>query len=254
MVTFQAMQADTTLPDTSAVLNTFAQMGQNSRYGWLTGIEDNLANEQYDNARVQLAQDIDALATTATDPATGVIMADGTDADAVVSNYITYYNLYLKYVTDTLTTGDTATIGALANLCPSLYGAVVHNACNLYNVLMNQYITYIDDCMPPTLGERKRHTGTGNNGSNGADILAGKQSYRLYPNPSHGTINIVQHMTDPLPVNAEIVDALGQTIYKTDLMFQGRFIQIHTDVPPGIYVLHLTDSNGKIFILKFTIE
>ena len=254
MITFQAMQADTTMPDTSALLNAFEQMGQNSRYGWLTAIEDNLANEQYDKARAQLAQDIDALATTATDPVTGVIMADGTDADAVVSNYINYYNLYLKYVTDTLTAKDTAAIGAIANLCPNLYGAVVHNARSLYNVLTNQYITYIDDCMPPALSERKRHTGPGNNGSNSDDILAGKQSYRLYPNPSHGNINIVQHINDPLPVSAEIVDAIGQTIYKADLMFQGRFIQMHTEVPPGIYVLHLTDSNGKIFILKFTIE
>jgi hypothetical protein len=81
------------------------------------------------------------------------------------------------------------------------------------------------------------------------------QQYNLQPNPNDGQITLRQLMPDSQPVQAKIWNASGMAIYKEELLFMGGIDQLHIiNAVPGLYLLQLTDSNGKVFTLKFVIQ
>jgi len=184
------------------------------------------------------------------DAVTGAVMADGPDANEVVHHYKRYYHLLIKYRRDTLTTADSAEVATLANMCPYVDGTVVYKARGLYNRIY-PIRTFSDlgceDSDPETPESRKSNT-------SGSDV-ATEQGYMLYPNPSDGNIMLQQKVPDNNPVRAEVYNATGASVYKGVFQFSGGLTSftMHNKIP-GVYVLHLTDSNANEFILKFTIE
>ena len=56
-------------------------------------------------------------------------------------------------------------------------------------------------------------------------------------------------------MNAEIFNAIGVSVYKNNLLFSSGTDQIRlVNVVPGLYLLKLTDSEGRKFIFKFVEE
>ncbi len=54
---------------------------------------------------------------------------------------------------------------------------------------------------------------------------------------------------------AQIWNASGMNIFKDKLLFTNCMDQLHLiNAIPGLYILQLTDGNGKVFNLKFVIE
>jgi hypothetical protein len=81
------------------------------------------------------------------------------------------------------------------------------------------------------------------------------QQYELYPNPTHGLISLQQMVADKNSVNAEIWNAIGVSIYKNDILFNNGTNQIRlANISPGLYLMKLTDSDGRRFIFKFVEE
>ena len=84
---------------------------------------------------------------------------------------------------------------------------------------------------------------------------SGSQKYQLFPNPNDGNFIISQLVPDYQPVQGEIWDAIGKSVYKGDLIFNGGIDNLHlVNYAPGLYLLKLYDSNGRIFSFKFVKE
>ena len=80
-------------------------------------------------------------------------------------------------------------------------------------------------------------------------------NYRLYPNPSDGNITLEQVIPDNTPVTALLYNALGMVESRTTLKFANGtdHMSIH-NAAPGVYLLQLTDDDGKQYSLKFVIQ
>jgi hypothetical protein len=254
---WKTMLADTTLQDSSSVLHVFDSMAAKSRYAYITDMATQISLGNFDSVTIMLGYNIDSMANIDTDAATGARLADNIGADNIVLNYQNFYGLYIKYV-DTLLTGtDSLSILALAQLCPQRNGTVVYQARALYSFIYNDLSMFNDDsCLdvdPTYIADR--HSNPAHTGEGGITQVNSGQQYELYPNPSHGIISLLQSVADNLPVNAQIWNAVGEQVYKGDLLFNGGKDQIRlANVAPGVYLLKLTDSEGRRFIFKFVEE
>ncbi len=78
----------------------------------------------------------------------------------------------------------------------------------------------------------------------------------VYPNPNSGQFVIRQKIADDAPVIADVWDAVGRRVYSGRLQFNNSAssLNIGTVVPPGLYMLHLTDGKGRKFTFKFQIQ
>ena len=250
MSTYRLMTADTTL-DTNTVLSSFHAMANTSRYQYICNVETNVANAGYTNATALLGYPLSYMANADSDSTTGVVMADST-VDHVVSNYKLYYGLLVKYMTDTLSSADSASVVALANLCPYVDGSVVYQARALYSLIYNDLQTFADaGCGGGSNGMGDRLVA---NPSVGSDSMSG-QHYILYPNPSNGNVTLQQLVPDADPVNAEVLNATGTRVYAGRLYFEDGVAQFSMGAKaPGLYLLQLNDSKGRSFSLKFVIQ
>jgi len=83
----------------------------------------------------------------------------------------------------------------------------------------------------------------------------GTQQYKLFPNPNDGNMTIKQLIADAKPVDAEITDIVGRSIYKKKLLFNGNLANLQVENgSPGMYLLQLTDSEKRIFKFKFVVS
>jgi uncharacterized protein YjdB len=255
---WNSMQVDTTITDSSTVLHVFDSIAESgSRYAYLTDIATQIELGNFDSATTMLGYNIDSMANTDTDVVTGVRMADNTDADNIVINYQNFFGLYIKYMDTLLTSTDSLSILALAQLCPERNGTVVYQARALYSFIYNDLSMFNDDsCITAdTSYIAERHSKPTVPGDSSITQVNAGQQYKLYPNPSHGLITVLQNVPDKLPVHAEIWNGWGMSIYKSDLLFNGSIDQIRlANVTPGLYLLKLTDSEGRKFIFKFVEE
>jgi hypothetical protein len=81
------------------------------------------------------------------------------------------------------------------------------------------------------------------------------QQYALSPNPNNGSFKLMQASADGLPVRLEVLNTVGQSVYESQLVFVGRISKVSlVDVPPGIYLISLTDTEGRNFKFKFVVQ
>ena len=58
-----------------------------------------------------------------------------------------------------------------------------------------------------------------------------------------------------LPVTVQIWDVMGKQFYNAQTNFAGNTAAIHlNNIPPGLYILKITDSKGGIFNYKFIVQ
>ena len=254
MQTWKTIRNDTTA-DTSAVLHTFKTMAANSRYKYLTDIEDNIMAGNYTAATSLLAAPIDTITNIDSDATTGVVMADAVAANNVVNNHKIYYGLLIKYQTDTMTSADSAQLTVLANKCPFDDGMIVLQARTLYNLVNCSMDLFSDIGCDAESNDAERKSGTGQNLAVQPQAAAEGQQYSLYPNPNDGNITLLQLMPDNAPVRAEVYNATGSKVYSGSLLFAERFSKLAIGrVSPGLYLLKLVDSKERTFMFKFVIE
>ena len=179
-------------------------------------------------------------------------MADGMGADGIVNNYLSYFKLHIKYMQNNLNSDDSAQIMILANLCPLIDGAVEHEAKALHNVVFNKLGNFDDACGSDT-SMTYRYGKSGHNRNESLDFS--KQSYQLFPNPTNGFITLTQNLLDVSPVNIVVYNAQGEKIDDFSIQFLGYSYSLQLGkLPPGLYLIHLTNSVGNSYNLKFIIN
>jgi hypothetical protein len=188
----------------------------------------------------------------------GVVMADDTLADTVVLNYYKFYRVYLRYMAMSMSYSDSCELTALANLCPRRDGEIVYQARGLYRTVFNDPGDFVENCMDSAasspcdtcdwVGRHAQH------GGKGSLAKVAQQQYKLFPNPNEGSFTLQQLLNDDKPVTAEVNDALGRIVYKEVRTFNSNKMGLALgNAPPGLYLLRITDSAGKMFNFKFVI-
>ena len=213
-----------------------------------------LNNGNYDSVTTMLGYNIDSMANTGFDSLTQVAMADSIGADNIVQNYQSFFGLYMKYATASLSSDDSLSIFALAQLCPELNGTVVFQARALYSQMFNNLSMFNDDsCLDIDSNYiAGRHSNPIHGGEQSKIDI---QQYKLLPNPNDGNLTLYQLLEDNQPVKVEIWNALGICVYKNDLNFIGGADRLHlSNASPGLYLVRLTDNKGREFVLKFVLE
>jgi hypothetical protein len=250
---FTLMTMDSSVADSSATLAKFYAMAQNSRYPWLADIENAIITGNYANATSLLADDIHAHIDTATDSATGVVMVDGIEADNIVSNYINLYKIFLKYK-DTLMNGDDSLqVVAMANLCPNTDGNVVYQARSFYRTLFEDDTTVFND----NCGLDSEAMETSNRAAPTSPLAEanGNQAYKLFPNPNDGSFMLRQNIAEATLVSMTVKDVLGRSVFTQEVQFSNSTAQLHlSNLPAGVYLLQIADSNRKVSNFKFVIQ
>jgi len=261
---WEMLLQDSAMADTSAVLASFRAMARNSRFALFTKIDSNIAMFDTIDAQGILNNfSVDSMANAALDTTTGAQLADDTLADEIVVNYRQYFQLYLHYLEGVMSSTDSAQVSTLANLCPITGGGCVFRARALYDVIFDTLVFFPNNCNDSTSlfdSMAMRHSAPGissgtTKGDGGIIQIVGGQRYILFPNPNNGNFILKQGTTDTDPVLAEITDVLGRSMFKQTLGFTDAISQIQVrNVTPGLYLLQLTDSEGRMFKFKFVVE
>jgi hypothetical protein len=245
---WQAMLQDTTLPDSSDLLQEFMLMGANSRFKYLTDLENLLADENYDDAQHMLdvaAEEMPAASYQTGN--TGASIADVSDADGIIANYLHFYQLYMS-CKDSVAGNDSADLAALAGLCPYTNGAVIYQARALYSMRFSDPGFWNDDdCMPPMPEESPASVK-----SKQSDLYS--QAYTLYPNPTPGSFVLQQKISDDCAVTVKIFDVAGKQVYSGAPQFSSGKGKVDMgEAAVGLYLLQLTETNGAVYIIKFMV-
>jgi hypothetical protein len=82
------------------------------------------------------------------------------------------------------------------------------------------------------------------------DVKVPKQNYMLYPNPGTGDINIIQEHLDN-DTYIKIIDDEGRSLYNNSIKFNNKLGKLNMVLIPGIYMILITDSNGKLYSIKY---
>ncbi len=244
---YDAIIADSAIVDSSVILRQFKSMAASSRFELVNQIGNSINTADYATAITLLNYGVDTLANIGEDDSTGVKMADDTGADNVVLNYRQYYRLLLTYIQDTLSPTDSSLLAVLANKCPIVDGPVIYDARALYSSVFKN---------PPVFGEGECDAMSFTSGKEIRKQAANdRQAYNLYPNPNDGKITLLQKVADNDPVNVEVWNVVGKSIYKGKVDFSSGIakLDLHQNIP-GLYVIQLSDSAGNRFTLKFTIN
>jgi hypothetical protein len=255
---WEALQKDGTLADSSTILTAFSLMANNSRFSLFTKIETAIDTGDIATAQALLdAYGKDDLNNNQVDTTTGVQMADDTTADNIVINYRQFYQLYINYADSALSGSDSAAIETMAKLCPITNGAVVYKARALYDIVFDTLRFFQSNCGDDVVFDSSaaRH-GAPQLSQGGSIVQVGSgEKYTLYPNPNDGTFILHQSVADDNPVQVEVWDAVGRTIFKEEVGFvnSSSYMAIK-NVMPGLYLLQVTDNDGKKFKFKFAVE
>ena len=236
-------------------------MSAKSRFAYLSNIENSVVEGDFTKATALIGTPVLPLVSNGvySDSVTGVIIADDSTSDYIVNNYRMFYGVYMKYINGTLTCSDTSNLQYMAGLCPSIYGTVVYQSRALFTAVFGQLRVWNDDsCFfsPDTnyclCGRNGRSAKIVNNAATQSDEI---QQYQLTPNPNSGQFVLKQLTTDIAPVKIEIWNEIGQCIYQHQQVFENSLSDINIEYNlPGLYLLKLVDSRGRLFIIKFVVK
>jgi hypothetical protein len=173
-------------------------------------------------------------------------MKDGAEANNIVGTYVSLYNKYLNYMDSIMTGSDSAQVLAIANLCPLTEGNAVYQAQAFYRILFNDDTTqFSSSCDMDTSAK----------GVNPAISDTKSPSYKLYPNPNNGSFELQQVNRDTNPVTVVVKNVLGSVVYQKAVEFTSGAATLQlANLPSGVYLLQLTDSQQKSSNFKFVIQ
>ena len=180
-------------------------------------------------------------------------MDDGS-AGYVINNHFLFYNTYMNYVDGVMGWVDSVNLCYMAALCPSIYGTMVYKSRALFDELK----TWNDDncsAAPDTGYCVCRGGARAYKGTTGNSNVQPAQQYRLLPNPNSGSFELHQMFEDDGVAEVRVVNELGQTIFESGTIFTASVANVDVGHPvPGVYLLLLTDKNGKSYRVKFLIQ
>ncbi|NCX94843.1 MAG: T9SS C-terminal target domain-containing protein [Chitinophagia bacterium] len=243
---YQMLWANNSLLDSSRLLNQFfTEANRHSRYGWLHSIRQAIDTGNYTQAATLLSDSKNSYANTLVDTATGLDMADGTDANSVVDNYLTYLNVLLHYQTDEVTKQDSNNIKVLAYKCASVEGAVVYQAQALHDLVWHTNVIFpTGSCDSEALAA----------GKDSRKVAVKQADYTLYPNPNTGSFTVQTSTLNAL-LDITVTNQLGATVYHQEAkVTNGKTTVNLNQVAPDIYLVKIKDAAGNIHYLKALVK
>jgi|GEM_PF-2554856 len=257
---WQYANSDSAFVDSSAIIDTFLALAANSRFAYVSNIEDSILVGNYAVANLLISTPTPPLVGNGQwfDPITSVTIVDDSSSDYITNNYTMFYSTYMKYITGSMTCLDSVNLQYMANLCPSIYGTVVYQSRALFTIVFNQLRVWNDDscnvspentCQCGQNGRKSKIAGNTN-----TENFA-QQRYSLLPNPNNGNFVLKQYITDSKPATIEIWNAIGQTIYYKQIIFINNVYSINiAGIISGVYMLQIMDSSGHTFNFKFVVR
>ncbi len=134
----------------------------------------------------------------------------------------------------------------------------MYKARALYDMINDTLRLFPDNCdsiaFDSSYMMRKGNT---TNSINNGNKNTGKQKYTLLPNPNDGSFVLKQAIMDEQPVNIEIWDAVGRSVFKGQLQIADATVQIrmsNSQPVSGLYLLQITDSKGQQYRIKYVVR
>jgi len=247
---WRSVNMDSTLTDSSDVLQNFQSMSVGTRFDQMTSIEDNLVAGNLTTAVSLLTTTLPP--NTDSNTATGVKLADYSTADYIVGHYTGFYGSYVNYASGAMTSADSSNIAYLAGLCPLKHGEVVFKARAMYPAIFHDLPVWNDTCTLDStdyLTEREIPNIVPNTESN--SLI----SYEIAPNPNDGNITIIQFADDVRPVSIQVQDVLGQKVYASTVIFENGLFKLSLpNIAKGVYLLEILNADRQQFNFKFVVE
>jgi hypothetical protein len=219
---YQQLLADSTLMDTSVVLQNFYADAPAESYGKVTDVNE-LAGANNLNA----AQNA------------GTALPENTDAEY---NHKQVVLLFAKRMNgDTLDAAELATLEQIAHTCPLYGGTAVYQAQALLCLVKDEVLYFDEDCFVPVNANRKpRKTQQGNQTAVQASV---------YPNPATTQLTVNCASADGIPVQLVIRDIAGRVVLTQQLNPAAHLHTVNIEaLAQGTYTLSL--SNGEILLLN----
>lgn len=214
--TYRALDADTTLMDSSAILSSFYDGYENSNTAKLLEVEE--AAGQDDNTLAQSTMNS--------------VLPENT----VEESYKLYYEALLHYQDSSFSEADSSTLIDLARGCPTLQGSAVVQAASLYNAVYQTAEVFENTC-PEYLDKKPEYTGEN------WDENAQNEAYQIYPIPNKGSFFLKGKLASNYLIT--IINTLGSVVYKLNLSEESNEEYIQTHLGSGTYVVILRDANGN---------
>jgi hypothetical protein len=252
---------DTALIDTFPEMRQFFEMGIDSRFAMMSRIDSVFAEGDTTTGRT-LLEDTALMTPRPAMNAAGVEIVDDASVNKVIGNYKKFYELYLKYLDSSMTEDDTTLLDSLAGLCTGRNGDGVIMARALYHLVIDGsrvFDNICDESDEETIGEEMPgEESQGRFGQNNeqpiSSLTLADQSYILHPNPNNGNFTIRQIISDSNPLEIEILNAIGASIYKERIEFVNKHATFKlNNLSTGNYLLKLTDSKNNRYTIKFTV-
>jgi Secretion system C-terminal sorting domain len=171
-------------------------------------------------------------------------------ANAIETNYKTYFGLHIAIVKDSLyTAANNTALYTLANLCPHNSGNIIFDARSLYNsTFPNNYTIFQDDC-DKTGGLYKKENDVQSSEINNNFTV------NLYPNPTDNQVHIQTNLLNDVIINIIVTDIAGNTIIKQDCNTKFGTCSVSLEgYAKGIYIFKITNSANETIIKKVVLE
>ena len=224
---FRILRERPELRDSSVYLNTFYLSEQNGKLGKIVDLEQALATENWILAQALLQQFI--------------------PDNQVEQNYWNYYDLYLRYHTDSpgFNSDDSISVYNLALSCPFTEGSIVYSARSFYTILSQTNLVFEDICTPS--GSRRVPT---------QSVIKVEIAPKpeISPAVSDGSVYLfIPQSTGNIQMN--ITDSKGTIVFTSTYSANGTLTPMHLPLQPGLYfVQFLNTENHESNVQKIVIR
>ncbi len=217
---YRMLRQDQSLMTSSPVLQNFYNDGFVGTKEVLASVEDDLAMSDITSAETK----------------TNGLVPQNT----IEQNYKTFFEIYMKQQTDTVSYNDSVNIVALALGCPFTDGEVVYQARALYNSIYMTNVIFEDNC---SVESREFNL-------NQKPVVKNQKPsiYKVYPNPSTGEFVVELNSEELAPFSVRIADMQNRTIY-TETSFN-KLLKLNADVENGAYMLHITNIKTNVTVIQ----
>lgn len=227
---YKLVELDSINPANGSFLDNFYNANQNTAIDKLTDVQLAIANN-------------DVSAANSANNAAPI-------TNQVEQKYQRANELTLKYMNNryyVFTADERRDLVNMANEC-LVKGAYVAQSRNLVDIIMNQAITYDDNCDTEANASRKAKTET--------STIASKTSFNLYPNPNNGAMQMDYDLGGYSDATMKLYDVTGKLFIAYKLQnTKGTTIINEQNLHNGIYFYHIlvgekTIKTDKIVIIK----
>lgn len=224
---FDFLKINSTFINQSNVLNNFYNSNLNNYRDLFKSIEEDVALIDYNSASSKVngfqPQNISE------------------DKHKLFMTYI------LKYQNQTIDDNDKQGLFELANGCPSVDGAFIHQARTLYNVAFDYNINFIDSC-DYTISANGAKLSTFNEEQ--IDELLEYDVF-IYPNPIiDGQVYVRSTYNESENLLIEVSNVNGAIVLSQTITSNDYEAKIKLDVKPGIYFIKVINTQNKQSVIK----